>query len=102
MSCCHDLAAAIEVLCNFLGLIHESQARSEGTDKWNSMKLDTTNGQHNMIIYEGLVYCLYGADYRVIVIPDDIELKQWLMYDHQDSPTSGYLGAYHIIESSSS
>ena len=54
--CCPDLAAAIEVQSDLLGLIHASQARAEGMDEWNHIKLDSANSWYNMMIYEGLVY----------------------------------------------
>ena len=73
--------------------------RAVSIDEWNCIKLDSENGRHNMMIYEGLVYCSHGADSHVIVTPDDVELKQQLMHDHHDSPTSGHLGAYYMIGS---
>ena len=71
-----DLAAAIEVQSELLGLIHASQAKAEGRDKWNHIKLDAENGRHNMMIYEGLVHRSHGADSLIIVIPEDTKLKQ--------------------------
>ena len=55
-----------------------------------------------MMIYEGLVYHSCGADSRVIIIPKDTELKQCLLHDHRDLPTSDHLGAYSMIGSLSS
>ena len=74
---CPNLAIAIEVSSGLMGLIHASQARSEGTEEWNCIKLDAANGWHNMMIYKGLVCHSCGADSHVIVIPEDTELKQW-------------------------
>ena len=61
---CPDLAGAIEVQSDLLVLICASQIRDEGIDEWNCIKLDAKNGRYNMIIYEGLVCCSYGADFK--------------------------------------
>ena len=66
-----DLAVAIELSSNLMGLINTSQARAQGTDEYNRIKLDAANGQHNVMIYEGLVSHSCGADSHVIIIPDN-------------------------------
>ena len=40
----HYQAVAIKVLYDLVGLIHASQARAEGMDEWNCIKLDAANG----------------------------------------------------------
>ena len=85
-----------------MGLTYASQARAKVTEEWNHFKLDVANGRHNIMIDVGLVSWSYRADFCAIVIPNDIELKQQLMCDHHDSPTSSHLGVYYIIGSLSS
>ena len=85
-----------------MGLICMSQARTVGMVEWNCIKLDTENGRHNMMIYEGIVCRSHGADSHVTVIPHDMELQQRLTHQHHDSPTLGHLVATCMIGSLSS
>ena len=82
-----------------MGLVCAIQAKVVGMDEWNHIKLDDENGRHNMMIYEGFFCHFHGVSSHVIVIPDDMELKQYLMHDYYDSSNSSYLGAYYMIGS---
>ena len=54
------------------------------------------------MIYEGLVYCSCGANSHILFMPNDMELKQWVMHNHHASPTLGHFGAYPMLRSLSS
>ena len=54
LSCHPDLAVAIEVWSDLMGLIQASQARSESTEEWNQIKLDAANRRQNMTYMRGL------------------------------------------------
>ena len=75
LSCHPDLNTVGEVKSDLLGQIRLCQERAVGTVEWDRIRTDAASGQRNLLMYDGLVCHKRGSDSRVIVIPDDDELK---------------------------